>query len=86
MKSPTLRRDEPKVICVVGRGYWNFNIKDKAWHYLLATETFDEVLILLSQTVNTLMPRPFTNNRPKPLFGDYLRPADQDDEESEIDT
>jgi len=43
---------------------------------------FDEVLILLSQTVNTLVRRPIVSDRPAPLFGDYLRPPDETPEAS----
>lgn len=73
-------KDDPiiKVLCIVGRGYWYFS--KKKWWYQPATSTFDEVLILLSHTVNTVMPHPYPNNRPEPLFGDYLRPPDMEPE------
>ena len=78
-------KDDPiiRVMCIVGRGYWYFSNK-KEWIYQRATDTYDEVLILLSQTVNTLMPRILSNSRPKPLFGDYLRPPDVEPDTSEI--
>lgn len=77
-------KDDPviRVICVVGRGYWYF-AADNRWLYQPATSTFDEVLILVSHTVNTLVQRPIASNRPAPLFGDYLRPPDEEGEESE---
>lgn len=78
-------KDDPiiRVMCVVGRGYWYFSEKEKHWFYQPATNNFDEVLILVSHLVNTLMPRPSGSIRPAPLFGDYLRPLE---EETEVST
>jgi uncharacterized protein DUF6602 len=73
-------KDDPviRVICVVGRGYWVFSLPENHWLYQPATNTFGEVLILVSQTVNTLVRRPIVSERPAPLFGDYLRPPDKE--------
>jgi hypothetical protein len=73
--------DDPviKVICVVGRGCWYFSAENR-WRYLPATNTFDEVLILVSQIVNTLVRRLIVSDRPAPLFWDYLRPPDGETE------
>jgi len=70
-------------MCVVGRGYWYFSEEEPRWFYQPATSTFDEVLILVSQRVITLVRRPLVSNRPEPLFGDYLRPPDEEAEASE---
>lgn len=71
-------RDDPviTVICVVGRGYWYYAAREKHWRWQPASDTYDEVLILLSQMVTTLVRPPFLSNRPWPAFGEYLRPPD----------
>ena len=78
-------KDDPviKVMCVVGRGYWYFSEEEHHWFYQPATSTFDEVLILVSQIVITLVRRPLVSDRPEPLFGDYLRPHGEEAEASE---
>jgi hypothetical protein len=78
-------KDDPviKVMCVVDRGYWYFSEKEHRWFYQPTTSTFDEVLILVSHIVNTLVRRPLVSDRPAPLFGDYLRPPDEETEASE---
>jgi hypothetical protein len=74
-------KDHPviKVICVVGRGDWYFSAENR-WFYRPATNTSDEVLILVSHLVNTLVWCPIVSDRPAPLFGDYLRPSDEQTE------
>jgi hypothetical protein len=43
-----------RVICVVGQGYWYFNYKNRCWKFLPPTQTYDEVIGLVSGVVNTL--------------------------------
>ena len=43
-----------KAICVVGKGYWYHNRNDSRWVFYPPTETYDEVVDLVSGTVNTL--------------------------------
>ena len=43
-----------RVICVVGQGYWYFNYKNGYWKFLPPTQTYDEVIDLVSGVVNTL--------------------------------
>jgi hypothetical protein len=62
-----------KVICVVGSGYWYYG-KDSSWHFQPPTDSFDEVLCLITHIVNSLLRNPpFT--RPT-RFGDYLHPPE----------
>ncbi len=68
-----------RVMCVVGRGFWYFSA-EKRWHYQPATSTFDEILVLLSQMVVTLVRHSSFKRGPEPLFGDYLRPPDEETE------
>ena len=77
-------KDDPviKVMCVVGRGYWYFSAENR-WLYQPATSTFDELLILVSHIVNTLVRRPLVSDRPAPLFVDYLRAPDEEPETSD---
>jgi hypothetical protein len=77
-------KDDPviRVLCVIGSGYWYFSEQKKHWLHQPSTPTFDEVLILVSHTVNTLMPRTVVSQRPAPLFGDYLRPPCEETEGS----
>lgn len=72
-------RDDPviKVICVVGQGYWYYSAKENRWRWQPASDAYDEVLILISHTVITLVHSPLVSDRPGPAFGDYLRPPDK---------
>jgi len=67
-----------QAICVVGKGYWYHNRNDSCWVFHSPTETRDEVVALISGTVNTLAS---ARLRPRQaMLGQYLmleRPSTQ---------
>ena len=65
-------RTNPSIrfICVVGKGYWNFNQAKKEWIFCPPTEDYGEILSAMSDISNTLIAN--FNNRTVKNFGYYL--------------
>ncbi len=59
-----------QALCVVGSGHWGF-VSSK-WTKHRPTDEYDEILVLLSQTVNTILPVGIDGQ--KLVFGNYLKP------------
>lgn len=43
-----------RAICVVGKGYWYYDLKSHVWKEYPATKVYDEVIGLVSGIINTL--------------------------------
>lgn len=59
-----------KAICVIGKGYWWHNRELSGWHFNPPTESYDEVIDLVSGIGNTLAYSRMKN--PRALLGEYL--------------
>lgn len=57
-------------ICVVGKGYWTFNHREKKWLKVEATEDHEEVIRFLSSLINSL--NDSLRSRGNPRIGSYL--------------
>lgn len=59
-------------ICIIGRGYWRFEIKQdhKSWIFYPPTSEYDEVLDFISGIANTIPREIWKKGRPE--YGNYI--------------